>query len=83
MVLVLAVHCFGVYSTILILLGRLNPIRFFENIRPAAMMAFGTASSNATLPITLETVEKRHGVDNSVASFTIPLGATMSAPARA
>lgn len=78
MIGVLLLHLFGVYSALLAILGRLNPLRFFENARPAMMMAFSTASSNATIPVTMETIEKHHGVHNSVASFTIPLGATIN-----
>ena len=47
-------------------------------MRAPISFAFSTASSNATLPVTLETAEERLGVDNSVASFTIPLGATIN-----
>jgi Na+/H+-dicarboxylate symporter len=78
MVFVLLLHMFGTYGSMVKFIGRLSPFRFFENIRPAAMMAFSTASSNATIPVTLETVEKRMGVNNSVASFTVPLGATIN-----
>ena len=47
-------------------------------MRTAILFAFSTASSNATIPVTLNTVEKRLGVDKSVASFTVPLGATIN-----
>ena len=47
-------------------------------MRPIVMFGFSTASSNATMPITLETVEEKMGVKNSVASFTVPLGATIN-----
>ena len=78
MVIVLTLHAVGVYGGMLKLLAGLNPLRFFENMRPAAMTAFSTASSNATIPVTLTTAEKNLGVHNSVASFTVPLGATIN-----
>lgn len=75
---VLFLHALVVYPTLLVLFGRLNPWIFLSKMRAAMLFAFSTASSNATLPITLETVRKRLGVSNKVASFTIPLGATIN-----
>lgn len=77
-VLVLILHALGFYSLLLSLLTRLSPLAFFSNIRPAMLFAFSTSSSNATLPVTINVAEKRLGVDNSVASFTLPLGATIN-----
>lgn len=77
-VLVLLLHGLGVYSLLLSALGRLNPLTFFTNIRPAMLFAFSTSSSSATLPVTLNVAEHRLGIDNSVASFTLPLGATIN-----
>lgn len=77
-VLVLLLHGLGVYSLLLSMFTRLSPVVFFTNIRPAMLFAFSTSSSNATLPVTLNVAEKRLGVDNSVASFTLPLGATIN-----
>ncbi len=77
-VLVLLVHGIGVYSLLLKGLTGLNPVTFFKNVRPAMLFGFSTASSNATIPVTLNVVEKRIGVDNSIASFTVPLGATIN-----
>ncbi|MCF7981693.1 MAG: dicarboxylate/amino acid:cation symporter, partial [Pseudomonadales bacterium] len=65
-------------SLLLSALGRLNPLTFFTNIRPAMLFAFSTSSSSATLPVTLNVAEHRLGIDNSVASFTLPLGATIN-----
>ncbi len=75
---VLFVHALVVYPTLLTVLGRVNPVMFFMKMRAAMMFAFSTASSNATIPVTLETVEKRLGVSNRIASFTVPLGATIN-----
>ncbi len=77
-VAVLLIHGLGVYSLLLKVLTGLNPLTFLNKVRPVIMFAFSTASSNATIPVTLRTVEKRLGVDNGVASFTVPLGATIN-----
>jgi Na+/H+-dicarboxylate symporter len=76
--LVLLVHTGVVYSTLVRAFAGMSPLFFFRRIRGMAAVAFSTASSNATLPVTLETVERELGVDNAVASFTIPLGATIN-----
>ncbi len=75
---VLFVHALVVYPTLLALLCRISPWMFLFKMRAAMLFAFSTASSNATLPVTLESVEQRVGVSNKVASFTIPLGATIN-----
>ena len=75
---VLFLHWAVVYPTLLKVLSGLNPVTFMKKIRTVLTFAFSTSSSNATIPITLETVEHDLGVDNSVASFTVPLGATIN-----
>lgn len=75
---VLVLHATGTYMLILRFLGRLNPVRFFKNMRTVHVFAFSTASSNATIPVTMAAVENRMGVNNSIASFTVPLGATIN-----
>lgn len=77
-VLVLVVHFVVTYGLLLRFVANLNPITFLKKFAPVMAYAFSTSSSNATLPITLETVEKRIGVKNEVASFTVPLGATIN-----
>lgn len=67
-----------IYGAFLKRLSGLSPITFFKKFYEVMVFAFSTASSNATIPINLETVEKKLGVHNSVASFTIPLGATVN-----
>jgi Na+/H+-dicarboxylate symporter len=56
----------------------LNPIMFLRKMRDVQVFGFSTASSNATIPVTLRTVTERLGVGNSVASFTVPFGATLN-----
>ena len=75
---VLILHALAVYSLLLRSLSGLSPRILLRKMRPVWAFAFSTASSGATLPITLRTVEKRLGVHNSVAGFTIPLGATIN-----
>ena len=75
---VLLFHGLVVYPVLLRILSGLNPRIFLRKMRAPISFAFSTASSNATLPVTLETAEDRLGVDNRVASFTIPLGATIN-----
>lgn len=74
----LLLHGLGVYSLLFKLLTRLNPLILLQKMRPAMMFAFSTASSGATIPVTLRTVENRLGADNRVAAFTVPLGATIN-----
>lgn len=74
----LLVHAAVTYQGILFITTRLNPIQFFKNFFPAIAVAFSTSSSSATLPITIETTEKRLGVKRELASFTLPLGATIN-----
>ena len=77
-VFALVLHAFVTYPTLLKLLTGLNPLIFLKKMRDTAIFAFSTSSSNATLPITLETTTKKMGVKNSIASFTVPLGATIN-----
>jgi Na+/H+-dicarboxylate symporter len=74
----LALHAFGTYGILVTLLARLNPLEFFRRIRAVPLIAFSTSSSNATLPVTIETAEEELGVSNGVASFVLPLGATIN-----
>ena len=74
----LLLHALVTYPVLLKVLTGLNPIIFLKKMRDAALFAFSTASSNATLPITLETNTRKMGVKNSIASFTVPLGATIN-----
>lgn len=67
-----------VYGGILKIFGKLSPIKFYKKFSEVMIFAFSTASSNATLPVNMEVTEKKLGVHNSVASFTIPLGATVN-----
>lgn len=74
----LAIQLFVVYPSMVRMLTGLSPRRFVAKLRDPATFAFSTASSGATIPVTLRTVEKRMGVDNSIAAFTVPMGATIN-----
>jgi len=75
---VLLLHSLGVYSLIFKFFTGLSVRTFLSKMRSALALAFSTASSGATMPVTLRTVEQRLGVNNSIASFTVPLGATIN-----
>ena len=74
----LLIHLFGTLMLILRVLSGLNPLVFMRKLRPAQVFAFSTASSNATIPVTYRCVTERIGADQSVASFTVPFGATIN-----
>ena len=74
----LGLHALGTYGLIVRFLAGLNPLKFYPKIAAAPFLAFSTSSSNATLPLTIETAEKKVGVSKQVASFVLPLGATIN-----
>ena len=71
----LAVHFLLVLPALLYFVGRVNPMRHYRAMAPALLTAFSTSSSAATLPLTMECVEKNAGVSNRTSSFVLPLGA--------
>jgi len=76
--LALAIHAFVTYGVLLKIFSGLSIGRFYKQMRRVQLFAFSTASSNATLPLSLENAEHNLGVKPSIASFTIPLGATIN-----
>ncbi|MCI6675318.1 MAG: dicarboxylate/amino acid:cation symporter [Clostridiales bacterium] len=76
--LALGIQCFGVYQILLFISTRLNPIRFLKKFFPVMAFAFSTATSNATIPLSIETLDEKLGVSRRISSFTIPLGATIN-----
>ncbi|MFQ5890009.1 MAG: dicarboxylate/amino acid:cation symporter [Gemmatimonadota bacterium] len=77
-ILGLLLHVSVVYPTLLRVLARVKPGRFFGRVREAQLIAFSTSSSNATLPVTMEVAEEKLGVSREVSSFVLPLGATIN-----
>jgi len=74
----LMIHLFITLMVVLKVFSGLSPTMFMRKLRNAQVFAFSTASSNATIPVTLRTVTERLGANNSVASFTVPFGATIN-----
>lgn len=77
-ILALAVQCFVVYQVLLFLFTRLNPFKFIKKFFPVMAFAFSTSTSNATIPMSIDTLSKKMGVSKQISSFTIPLGATIN-----
>ncbi len=76
--LALVIHLFFVLFLLLRVVGQVNPVKHFKIMLPVLLTAFSTASSAATLPLTLEAVEHKSGVSNRTTSFVLPLGATVN-----
>lgn len=74
----LAIQCFIVYQILLFLFTRLNPMKFIRKFFPVMQFAFSTSTSNATIPLSIETLSDKVGVSKKISSFTIPLGATIN-----
>ena len=74
----LAIQCFIVYLGLLKVFTGLNPFKFIKNFFPVMAFAFSTATSNATIPLSIDTLAKKMGVSKKISSFTIPLGATIN-----
>ncbi len=77
-ILALAIQCFGVYQLLLFIFTRLNPFKFVKKFFPVMAFAFSTSTSNATIPMSVDTLSKKIGVSKRISSFTIPLGATIN-----
>ena len=74
----LFIHAFITLPLILRFVARVNPVQHFKNMVTPLLTAFSTASSSATLPLTMKAVEYESGVSNKISSFTLPLGATIN-----
>ncbi|MCH4150978.1 MAG: dicarboxylate/amino acid:cation symporter [Sphingobium sp.] len=74
--LALGLQMFGVFPALLVLFGRKNPVAFFRETQEASVMAFATASSNATLPTSLRVADERLKLPRPIARFVLTIGAT-------
>ena len=74
----LLIHIAVVMPLLLRFIGGVSPIKHYQAMAPALLTAFSTASSSATLPVTMDCVEDRAGVSNRVTSFVLPLGSTVN-----
>ncbi|MEQ8523386.1 dicarboxylate/amino acid:cation symporter [Gracilimonas sp.] len=77
-IIALIVHVFVVYASLFKITSDMKLSTFFRAIQPAMLLGFSTSSSSATLPVTMERVEKNLGVEDEVASFVLPIGATVN-----
>ena len=77
-VFVLMIHMFVVYGSLTKLLTQISPINFYKKIKESIFFAFSTASSSATIPVTMKNVTENLNVKKKVASFTVPLGSTIN-----
>ncbi len=77
-VLGLFIQCLIVYMVLLVIFTRLNPVKFIKKFFPVMAFAFSTSTSNATIPMNIDTLEEKIGVSRKISSFTIPLGATIN-----
>jgi Na+/H+-dicarboxylate symporter len=71
-------HAVLVYSSAVKMFANMSPVKFFKGIAPAAITAFSTSSSSGTLPITISSAKENLGVPDKIASFVLPLGATIN-----
>ena len=77
-VLVLMIHMFIVYGSLIKFLTQISPINFYRKIKESIFFAFSTSSSSATIPVTMKNVTENLNVKKKVASFTVPLGSTIN-----
>ncbi|MCL6097363.1 MAG: dicarboxylate/amino acid:cation symporter, partial [Bacteroidetes bacterium] len=74
----LAIHQFGVFSILIKIFARYNPMKFFRKVETVMLTAFSTSSSNATLPTTISVSQTNLGIPSHITGFVLPLGATMN-----
>jgi len=74
----LFIHFFITFSVLLKIFTKLDPRKFFNNIKELIIFSFSTSSSSASIPFTLNTANEKCGIDKSISSFTVPLGATIN-----
>lgn len=77
-VLALLIHSIVTYGSAVFFLAKYNPFTFFKKFSPAMSVAFSTSSSNATLPVSMDTAQKELNIPKSISSFVQPLGATIN-----
>lgn len=75
---VLVLQGFGVYQLLLLLFTGLNPLNFVKKFFPVMQFAFSTSTSNACIPLSIDTLKEKLGVSRRISSFTVPLGATIN-----
>ena len=77
-IIALGIHFIIVLPCLLLLIGKVNPLKHFFAMKEALLTSFSTASSSATLPVTLKCLQENAGVSKRISSFVLPLGATVN-----
>ena len=77
-VFVLLFHFLFTFSILIKFFTALNPVKFFKNLKDVVIFTFSTSSSSASIPFTLKAAEEKYGIDKSIGTFTVPLGATIN-----
>ena len=77
-VFVLLFHFLFTYSILIKSFTALNPVKFFQNLKDVVVFTFSTSSSSASIPFTLKAAEEKYGINKSISTFTVPLGATIN-----
>ena len=77
-VFVLLIHFFFTFTLMLKAFTNLNPYKFYQNIKEVIIFTFSTSSSSASIPFTLKAASEKHGIDKSISTFSVPLGATIN-----
>ena len=77
-VFVLLFHFLFTYSILIKSFTALNPVKFFQNLKDVVIFTFSTSSSSASIPFTLKAAEEKYGINKSISTFTVPLGATIN-----
>ncbi len=77
-VFVLLFHFLFTFSILIKFFTALNPVKFFQNLKDVVIFTFSTSSSSASIPFTLKAAEEKYGINKSISTFTVPLGATIN-----
>ena len=77
-VFVLLFHFLFTFSILIKFFTALNPVKFFQKLKDVVIFTFSTSSSSASIPFTLKAAEEKYGIDKSIGTFTVPLGATIN-----
>ena len=77
-VFVLLFHFLFTFSILIKSFTALNPVKFFQNLKDVVIFTFSTSSSSASIPFTLKAAEEKYGINKSISTFTVPLGATIN-----
>ena len=77
-VFVLLFHFLFTFSILIKFFTALNPVKFFQKLKDVVIFTFSTSSSSASIPFTLKAAEEKYGIDKSISTFTVPLGATIN-----